>query len=420
MGYLSDYIYFNSGSECPRDFYIWSALSLLGHIVGKKVWFNHGFVSIEPQLYVGLFGSAGSGKSTAKNVNQRIIVNEFPQLLVSASVQSREDIIDLMLEDSGRTWQHPETKEFHDFRPFYIIANEFEAFLSVNPQFMVQFLVDIFDTGYYSKGFKKDRGTGKSHSMVNPYVSVLSCGIPEWLMRELKVSMFSGGLGRRMVIVIAERDKLVPRPYRPPDWKAAYSRVIAHLNAAYFLAGEMKETSQAKRWWEEWYLRSRAKAPLDPMLAQFWSTEHVILQKVAMLLALDERPFRMTIEAEHYEVGLAMLENLKPRIHQLTSGVGRNQVAGFSSELLETLRSGGGWLQEMRLRLLTYRNAPGGMRGYEEAVKHLADTGQIVQLVPSKPDAAGKYMPQVWLPEVWKAFNETPQPTKENEDTSSV
>lgn len=406
MSYLQDFLEYNSGTECPREFWLWSGISLLGHILGKKVHFKHGFVDIDPALYVGLFGSAGSGKSTAKNAVMKIVMKEFPQLLVSASIQSREDIIDLMIDDTGRTWIEKETGQAKDFRPFYVIANEFEAFLSVNPQFMIQFLVDIFDTGHYSKGFKKDRGNGKANHFHNPFVSILCCGIPEWLMRELKASMFSGGLGRRLIIVIAEATEICPRPFRPQGWEAIYARVVDHLNEAYFIQGEVKETAQAARWWDAWYRRHKANKPIDPMLAQFWSTEHVLLMKVAIILSLDDRPFTMMITAQHYEVALAMLQTLKPRIEQLTSGVGRNVVAGFTAELMEVIRSAGGWIPEMRLRLLTYRNAVGGMKGYEEAIKFLKDTGQVEEKVPSQPDIAGKFMPQIWLPEVWKTFQE--------------
>lgn len=406
MGYLSNYLYFTRGSECPEAFWRWSAISLASHILGKKCWFMHGFIPIDPALYVAMIGSSGSGKSTAKNEVVRLVRSQFPEMLMSSSVQSREDIIDLMIEDSGRTWEHPDIPgQFQTFNPFYVVANEFESFLSVNPNFMIQFLVDIFDTGHYAKGFKKDRGTGKKSDIDNPYMSLLACGVPEWFMRELKMTMFSGGLGRRMILVVDEATEAVHRPYRPHDAPAYRQLVQEHLEWLFFLRGEIKESDSAGLWWKEWYYRHKKAKPLDPILSQFWTTKHVMLQKLAMLLSTDDKPSKLMIKDEHYEVGLSMLDLLTPKIEQLTSGVGRNVVAGFTGELLAMLREGQGMMSSMRLRLLTYRNAPGGMKGYDEALNYIIDTRQAYKLIDDKPDESGKIQEWVLLPanyEKWK------------------
>src|ERR1017187_9807736 len=96
-GYLKDFLFYNSGNECPESFWTWSALSLLGHIIGPKVWHMHGRFKITPATYTALIGSPGSGKSTAKDEVRDLFKKLCPELLISSSIQSREDILELML-----------------------------------------------------------------------------------------------------------------------------------------------------------------------------------------------------------------------------------------------------------------------------------------------------------------------------------
>lgn len=411
MGYLSNYLYYTRGSECPESFWRWSAISLASHIIGKKIWFMHGSFPIEPALYVAMIGSSGSGKSTAKNEVVRIVRSQFPEMLMSSSVQSREDIIDLMINDSGRTWMDPRTGKLSTFTPFYVVANEFESFLSVNPNFMIQFLVDIFDTGHYAKGFKKDRVMGAKTEVENPFVSLLACGVPEWFMRELKMSMFSGGLGRRMILVVDEPTQFVARPHRPLDSDGYLQKVREHLEYLFYLKGEIKSTEEAELWWNEWYYKHKKNRPLDPILSQFHTTKHVMLMKLAMILCTDDRPTNPQIKSEHFQVSLAMLDDLIPKIEQLTMGVGRNQIAGFAAELLDTLRASKGFMAEKQLRIITYRNAPGGMRGYEEALRHLADVKQIYRTVPE--NQSGPILEYIFLPEQWEEQQRKQQERKQ-------
>jgi ABC-type dipeptide/oligopeptide/nickel transport system ATPase subunit len=399
---MRDFLAYTKGSECPESFWKWTALSLISHIAGRKIWFNHGYIEIFPSMFIALVGSAGSGKSTAKNEASYIIRTAFKDdMKISGSVQSREDIIDIMIEDTGISWQHPTKMTWENYKPFYIIANEFESFLSVNPTNMIAFLVDIFDTGNYSKGFKKDRAEGKESDLDNPFISMLACCVPEWFMRDMRLSMFSGGLGRRIFLVIDEPKILVHEPVRPPGWEAIRDRVIAHLKEVRYMKGEMKPTAAAQTWWKEWYYRVRdpKNKPNDPILGQFFSTEHIMLRKLAMALALCE--MKMEVTDEHYEVGWAMMEMLKPNILRLTSGVGRNHIAGFSVQVLEAIKSMGGFIIEKKLQALTYRDAPNGIRGYTEALQHLVDTKQIVRKVPEKP-INGQYYEFICTIEGWE------------------
>lgn len=165
QNYLRDYVHYNSGNECPAQYHVWCALSLLGAILGRKVWVMHGdYFQVYGNLYVCLVGDAGSGKSTAKNTPKKIINKIFPEYLVSASFQSHQDIIDQMCNAVPTTWEDKDGEmpyaikgHIYGFTSFYAVCNELASLLSTDKKGMVEFLVDIYDENEFSTGFKGQR-----------------------------------------------------------------------------------------------------------------------------------------------------------------------------------------------------------------------------------------------------------------------
>lgn len=384
MGYLNDYVFYSSGNECPESFQIWSGLSLLGAVLGRKIWTMHGdYFKIYPQVYVCLVGDAGSGKSTAKGVAKSIFVKSFPDLKFSASIQSREDIIDIMASDECiQTWKdatgnYGDKDKIYEYRPYYIIANELASFLSVDKIKMVEFLVDVYDENFFSTGFKGQRlaNPDRKQMFENPCVSMLACAVPKWFMGNLKLDLFEGGLGRRLIIVYDEKGKLVDHPTTPEGGNAALLRAIEHLTEASRVYGRLDRTTEAMSFWKSWYHNPRRRNREDPILMQFHETKPIQVLKVATLLAMSERPFTMRIEAVHLEAAVSMLDTLEPRIVQLTSGIGRNELAGVGAQLIDYLDRMGGAVSLVQVKKFfnRYMNNP----EFREVIQHHVDVGDL-------------------------------------------
>lgn len=416
MGYLSDYLSYTSGNECPRSFWIWSALGLLGHLAGRKIHYPHGgdWLKINPAIYVGLIGTAGSGKSTAKGEVKGILIEHFPQYLFSASIQSREDIIVKMAGDACLKTYDAGVVDgipiIGEYRPFYIIANEFENFLSVDPIRMTAFLVDVFDENYFSTGFKKDV---EQQNFKNPSVSILACGTPSWLMREMKMQLFTGGLGRRLILVCDEKGEPCPDPYRPSDYAITKARVIDHLKWVEQQVGVFTRSDCGKKWWWDWYTPHMKAKVDDPLLSQFKETKHIMLIKLAMILALTERTEKLIITGDHFAMALKLFDDLIPRVQQLTAGVGKNETAGYAVQMTEFVRMAGGYITEKHFYGSLYRNSPGGQRAYDEAVKFLIETGALLRAGKPFTNSAGEIIMQdgkpkmrsfFFTPESWKSY----------------
>jgi hypothetical protein len=379
MGFLSDYVFYNSGNECPESFHIWSGLSLISSVLSHKVKYNRDYFTVIPNIYVCLIGDAGSGKTTAMMIAKKILMHDFPNIPLSASVTSREDVAKFMGSDDGiRTFRKP-SGEIFEYHPFCFYVSEFENLLSVDLIKMTAFLVDTFDGEHFSTSFKN---SGKD-SVPFPYTTMLSCAIPEWVMRTLKLQIFTGGLGRRMIMVVGKGKAPIAHPKPPPGGEEALKRAITHLHAIHdeSFQGDFSMTPEADKWWVSWYEGKespRIKKPDDPVLQQFYSTKHIQVMKVAMLLAMEDYKPRTVIQVEDFERAFAMLDLLEPRIKEFSAGVGRNELAVVSVQFMDMLNVLGGIVLEKRMRARFFNECRVVGKEFDLMVEHLCKTDQIV------------------------------------------
>jgi hypothetical protein len=347
MHYLVDYLKFTSGTECPEKYRLWAGISLLGHAMGKRLWLMHGRFPIHSQLYVALVGDAGSGKSTAKNDAKKLYTGLFPMQMVSASFQSHQDIIDLMCNAEQRIWERIEPdghKKPMGYTPFYIVANELASVVSTDKKGMVEFLVDIFDESEFSTGYKgmRKEDPKRSQRVDNPCLSMLACAVPKWFMGNLKMDLFDGGLGRRLIVVYDTKTDIVDDPVMVPGGEEAQERVVEHIQALDLVSGCIRRTPAAMEWWKDWYHKHKARICFDPIISQFDQTKPVMVLKVAMILVMCQRPFNLLMEPAHLETAVKFIDELEPNIIRLTSGIGRNELAGVGATLLDYVSKRGG------------------------------------------------------------------------------
>ena len=88
-------------SESPAVYHRWTALSILGALLGRNVYLPFGNSEIYPNMYVMLMGSAGARKGTAINPGRKLLraagYNTFAADAVSKEMLV-EDMRELMRE----------------------------------------------------------------------------------------------------------------------------------------------------------------------------------------------------------------------------------------------------------------------------------------------------------------------------------
>lgn len=371
MPFLNNYLEYNSGNECPRNYHLWSALVVLAATMQKKVYIDWGYFTIYPNLYVGLIGKQGSRKSTAKDIGRDIYVSTFPDMPIGASVTSREDIIRFMSSDEGMRVFKNERDELVEYRPFTLFINELKNFLSFNASGMLDFLTDIYDRKVFDSSTLK-RGL---ENIENPCVNLIACETPSWIISRLKDNIITGGFARRIIYVYEiDRPNRISFPTLPPNAKELLDNLRAHLKKISTITGQFKWTSSASRFFDKWY--QGKKIPDDEIMEGYYESKHIQLLKVAMLIALSDDYPVLRLEEQHLVLALGMLDAIEVNMPKLSAAAGRNELALPTQRVIEVLeRNGGAMPQKILMRDMARDLAPNEL---VMVLRFLTDTGQIV------------------------------------------
>ena len=372
--FLHRYLAYNVGNECPRNYHIWTGLTVLASTTLNRVHLFHGYFNIFPNLYVCLVGKQGSRKSTAKDIGRDLLTSTFPELPVSASIQTREDIVKFMASDECLFSFTDENNAQQELRPFTLLINELKNFLSFNPGAMIEFLTDIYDRG--GKVFNSSTLKRGLENIVNPCVNMLACETPDWIIDKLKLQIISGGFSRRVVFVYETiRGPKISFPTLPPNGPHLWKLMQDHLRKVEKIVGPFSWDPEARRFFDVWY--TALKTPEDDIMEGYYESKHIQLLKLAMLLALGEEVPHTVITPENLKVGVSLLDALETNMPKLSIASGRNALALPMMRVLDVLERMGGLTTEPLFRQLLSKDFE--PREQYSVIKTMTDCGDLVK-----------------------------------------
>jgi len=334
----------------------------------------HGYFNIYPNLYVCLVGKQGSRKSTAKDISRDLLTSTFPEHPVSASIQTREDIVKFMASDECLFSYTDENNAQQELRPFTLLINELKNFLSFNPGAMIEFLTDIYDRG--GKVFNSSTLKRGLENIVNPCVNMLACETPDWIIDKLKLQIISGGFSRRVVFVYETvRGPKISFPTLPPNGPQLWKLMQEHLRKVEKIVGPFSWDPEARRFFDVWY--TTLKTPEDDIMEGYYESKHIQLLKLAMLLALGEEEPHRIITPGNLKVGASLLDSLETNMPKLSIASGRNELALPMMRALDVLERMGGLTTEPVFRQLLSKDFE--PREQYSVIKSMTDCGDLVK-----------------------------------------
>jgi hypothetical protein len=409
---IQDYLLYNSRNECPRNYHVWSLFAIMSAIVSRKVYINlapegeDAYFLVYPNLYVCLVGKQGNRKTTAKDIAYDIMREVAPEIPVSAESMSKEAITQFMAADEQlRTYEDPPgSGNIVEYRPMAVFSTELKNFLSINPITMIDFLTTIYDRKFYDVK-TKNKGTD---TLVNPYFVFLSCETPEWIIRNLKLSIISGGFSRRTVFVYeTENRDRIPFPGVTSEGREALERVKAYLTKLKKVVGQFQWSPAARQFYSDWYVA--LKFPDDPIMYGYYQSKHIQLLKIAMLVALSANTEKLVLEKEHLELSLAFLDSIEANMPKLSEGVGRNELAHPTTKIIDMIEQAGGVLLEKQLQRIIFRDM--SPQETQQVMNHLLATDQIKKL--ARKDDKGVERVYISTPAWYEDYKRTKEKEKQ-------
>lgn len=211
--YLTAYMELVAGTEPPKIFQLWSALSASSAVMGRNIWFRHGSNTVCPNMYVMLIGEPGSRKSTAIKRAKNLVIKSGYET-VAANKSTKEKF--LMDFELGFTYTSDDPDGEHSLdqllagdlevgsREVYIPADEWLAFFGEGNTNFATCLGDLWDyEGIYRERLKNS----KSVTIPNPTVSILGGATHDTFKLAFPANLLGHGFLSRMLLIFGERSK---------------------------------------------------------------------------------------------------------------------------------------------------------------------------------------------------------------------
>jgi hypothetical protein len=395
--FISQYLKYTEGNMSPKLYHMWSALSILAMSMGKRVYVLHDYYKIYPTLYVTLVGRQGIKKSTAKDLARDMFMEVFPDYPVSSSVTSREKIVSRLASDEILRTFEDENGTLIEYKPMAFFINELKNFMSINLPGMVDFLTDVYDRHY----FDADTIKHGLQPVINPCINILACETPKWIIEKLKMNLITGGFSRRMVYVyVTERPARITFPKKTEESAEAERWCKKHLQKIVSFRGPFQWEEGVRPVFDKWF--TSLPEQTDEVLEGYYETKDVLVQKVAMLLAMAQPEPKLVFTLELIQNAIAFIECIEENLPKLTIAAGRNELAVPQQQMLDLLNSHGGLMMEKDWHFETGRNMT--EREYFDAKSFFTRTEVVKEFSWAIPNSKPKKM--VWMIATAKRYRE--------------
>ncbi len=343
MGYVRD-------TESPSVYHVWTGLSCISAVLGKKVKLQSGRLNIFPNLYVVLVGTPGLRKSQAIRYGSNLIKPlEIP---ISADSTTRE----MLIKDLAASTDIAVSPEGEDFphSSLTILSNEFESFLgqkSDNAKMLV-LLTDLFD--YEGLWSYRTKNAGV-FSVADPCLNILAATTPSSISDSLPIGAIGGGLTSRMIFAYARKNKA--RKAIPEDPPAELVESLIHdLSSIGKIVGTYHYSAEARSKFIDWYesYNSNNNVCKDILFAGWYTRYHLFVQKIAILCAASESS-DLILHWRHFQRAIGYLVPIEEGMSGAFSSVGRSDV-GPEVDLVMNYVESKRWVTETELRKLTLRD----------------------------------------------------------------
>lgn len=382
--FLHRYIKYNEGNECPVKFHLWGGLAVLSVAAGRRFYFDLDYFRIYPNLYVCLVGPQGSRKTVARDIAMDTLRNAIPDVVVSASCETRQGIVKFMSEpEQVRTFKNA-NNEVIEYRPYAAFISELMNFVSIDPIGMVNFLTDIYDREVYDYRIKNEQ-----YFLERPYFVLFACTTPEWLVQSLKSSVICGGFSRRVIYVVGDEDKRIPFPFVTPEMAKSMQVCVDWLKLLQHKSGEFKMDDQAKKFYADWYVN--VKLPTDPFLRGWVRSKHIQLIKICMLAVLAENLDNYIIEERHLRWGVEVLKEVEAGLPTIVQHLGRSEVVFAVESITNYLKDHDNLIPEKVLRAAVFKDFKTPLE-YAQTLEHLINTDQIAIIPVEENGVVRRYV----------------------------
>lgn len=327
--WILSYLRLTEETEPPSCFHLWTAVTIIGAMLGRKCEVKLGPETFCPNLYTVLIGPPGVRKGTAIKYGSDIVgevqgVTQAPDAVTKEQLVAEFELVKDSVQMNGNMFVHSS---------MFVVAPELVVFIKENDHERLGYLCQLYDL---LNKFEYKTKTSTNQYIVNPFLTILGATTPNWVEIAMKQLGVGGGMTSRTIYVYASvKGKHIPVTRMKPFDNVLRGKLISDLGEIRRMAGRFEVSPEADNVYSDWYEgRYRETGIDDSRFASYWERLPAMVIKTAMIVSAAKRE-TMRIEAADIVHSIRMFEAIHPEMPQAFGGLGRN-VIGSQTEMVRT------------------------------------------------------------------------------------
>ncbi len=334
MDILSAYVDFAKGStDAPTKFHQYCAPALVGSVLGRRVWLQHGHRRLFPHTWICLIGPSGVKKTTSLGIAEDILAQVSPESMLPAKFSYEKLFMEIARNPSGTLVYG----ELHSF--LTLLGRDYNAEAKSG-------LADMWDSpalrGYATKG------AGDKIVMEYPALSILAGTTLSWFIEVARSRDIAGGFFARMLFTVVEQSDVPVMILPPPrdqgkaeEIKKALKVFRERFPQEMQPGGQMRLHPEAKAEYERAFHSLNDTYKRSEILAPFATRGQVYILKLAMIAAMGRRG-AMEITAEDVAYGYSLVRDAIKGIAEIVQyEVAEDRTDGHLKKLRKMILAAG-------------------------------------------------------------------------------
>ena len=332
MDFFQKYFEYVGPTEAPASYHRWTAISILGTILGRQVWLPFGHGTIYPNQYIMLMGSPGTRKGTAMNIGAKLLKAAGYSRFCPDRLSKERFLMEIKPYDASDFGIDADLENLVVDAPseIYAFAEEFTDLVGQGGMEFMTMLTKLWDN---MERYEHPKIHGRSIVVEKPTVNIFGGNTTQGFALAVPPEAIGNGFLSRMLFIYSDPTE-TKITFPAPINKEIRSELIDHLkNIRDNFTGELSFTVDAMPILDRIYKNS---IEVDDIRFKHYTTRRFVhLLKLCMVLAASE--LSKDIDARTVVRANTVLAAAERRMPKALGEFGKGKYNETSSAILDIL-----------------------------------------------------------------------------------
>lgn len=288
--FIESFLALTEGAVSPQNFRLWSAISLIGGALGRRVSAKTGKGHVYPNLYTLLVGPPGAGKSIIESVKELWSTTREPGGKGNAFRVASNSITSASIVDELAKAKF--VKIMPSGPPFVshsllVASEELQVLLPGYDTMIIGKLNELYNNSPVPYTESRRTGSVRELTIENPNLNIIAGAQPAYFASTFPEEVWSTGFARRVIMIYS--DELLTKSlwYEPIVAEELQPWLCQQLARYSQLMGTMKWTEAAAALIDSWHIQGGPPVPSHSKLAQYNRNRSVNVIKLSTISAVS-------------------------------------------------------------------------------------------------------------------------------------